>query len=104
MLIQTKTYCDLVARVSPRLTTVNVFASNSDWLNVLFTSAVIGQGNYNNNNNFIKYSHLLQEYTQPAYSRANRGELCELIIITNRKLQTCWQTENLTLTSLNRFR
>ena len=60
---QTKTNCDLIARVFPRLTTrrLQVFSSNSDsgrkredpgnevdsdWFILLFTSAVIGQSNY----------------------------------------------------------
>ena len=44
--IQTKTNRVLAARVFPLLTPVHVFASNSDWLIVLFAPVAIGQSNY----------------------------------------------------------
>ena len=44
---KTKTNCDLVARVFPRLASVvHVFALNSDWFVALFVSVVIGQSIY----------------------------------------------------------
>ena len=43
---KTKTNRALLARVFPRLAPVNVFASNSDWFIVLFTSVVVDRSNY----------------------------------------------------------
>ena len=44
--IQTKTSCVSAARVSRAWRPLHVFATNSDWLVVLFSSVAIGQSNY----------------------------------------------------------